>query len=168
MRPPMKTHLFRSPGLYYALGTTAAVGRTHDVNMKSRATLVYLLTLVACAGGLWFILRVGSELQAPPDLSGTWEISPNDSAAAAAPPNADLGRTMVVEQSGRYLQVRFADGLAADLRFAEDSAAESQPIRLVGRDWRMTAVRRGTGDLAVRLDGPQTAEFLARRPSEAP
>ena len=133
--------------------------------MKSRATLVYVIMLVACVGGLWLILRLGSGLSAPPDLSGAWEIAPTN---AGAPPNADLGRTMVVEQSGRYLQVRFAGGLAADLRFTDVSAAEPQPIRLVGREWRMTAVRRGTGELAVRLDGPQTAEFLARRPSEAP
>jgi hypothetical protein len=137
--------------------------------MKSRATLVYVIMLVACAGGLWVILRVGNRLQAPPDLSGTWEISPIPGAAAAAP--AELGRTMTVEQSGRYLQVRFAGGLAADLRLAEapvvSGATAGPPIQLVGRDWRMTAVPRDGGALAVRLDGQRSAEFLARRPPPA-
>ena len=133
--------------------------------MKSRATLVYVIMLAACAGGLWLILRVGSELRAPTDLSGAWEISPTDGGTTAP---ADLGRTMTVDQSGRYLQVRFAGGLTADLRFADDSAAGSQGIQLVGSPWRMTAVRRDTGELVVRLDGPQSAEFLARRPSESP
>ena len=136
--------------------------------MKSRATLVYVIMLVACAGGLWAILRVGNRLQAPPDLSGAWEISPTDAVSGATTrPNGDLGPTMAVEQSGRYLQVRFAGGLTADLRFDDVSAAGTQSIRLIGRDWRMTAVRRDTGELAVRLDGPWTAEFLARRPPPA-
>ena len=30
--------------------------------MKSRATLVYVIMLVACVGGLWLILRLGSSL----------------------------------------------------------------------------------------------------------
>ena len=67
--------------------------------MKSRATLVYVIMLVACAGGLWLILGLGSELQAPPDLSGAWEIAPIN---AGAPPNPDLGRAMTVEQSGSH------------------------------------------------------------------
>ena len=134
--------------------------------MKSRATLVYVIMLVACVGGLWGILRVGSGLRAPPDLSGTWEIAPAD---AAVPVAADFGRTMTVDQSGRYLQVRFAGGLAADLRFDEPSADASQTevVRLTGPHWRMTARRQEAGALAVRLDGPQSAEFLARRPSDS-
>jgi len=126
--------------------------------MKNRATLVYILMVVVCASGLWVIVRAGSHLKAPPDLSGEWVVS-------ASPVVAGLGDTMQVEQSGRYLRLTFAGGLVLDLKIVGDFSGET--LHFAGNAWKMTATLPRPGEaLAARLEGPTPAAFTARRPSE--
>ena len=44
----------------------------------NRATLVYIVMLVAGVGGLWLILGAGTRLRAPTDLSGVWGVGGED------------------------------------------------------------------------------------------
>src|SRR5439155_11567980 len=92
----------------------------------NRATAVYVAMLAVCAVGLWGILRVGGRLRAPPSLAGVWDIDPIDPSAAR------LGGSMTVEQSGRFVQVRFASGRALDLKLADEPDGT---VTLTGGGW---------------------------------
>lgn len=63
--------------------------------MMSRTTLGYFLMTLTSAAVLWGVLRYGSKLQAPPDLSGRYE--------AVSPNLADT--KVVIQQSGVYVQL---------------------------------------------------------------
>lgn len=65
----------------------------------NRTTLGYFLMAVFAGGILWGILRVGSRLKAPPDLSGKWQV------IDATPP-----REVEIQQSGVYFHIRVDAG----------------------------------------------------------
>jgi len=122
----------------------------------SRATTVYVAVLVLCAGGLWGIARVGSRLRAPPSLAGTWDIDP--------PAAAGLGESMTIEQSGRFVQVRFASGRALDLKLVDGPSGGADPtVNLAGGGWHWSGpLTDGGRTMAVRLDGAEPCSFTAR------
>jgi hypothetical protein len=136
----------------------------------SRATLVYILMLVAGVGGLWLIVRAGSRLVAPTDLSGTWLVGGEDPRAAL-----ELGGTLAVEQSGRYLRLQFERGLRLDLKVAgetppDPATGDGFDLRLEGRPWSLDAHgASAAGPLIFRLTGPSPHTFTASRvPADAP
>lgn len=55
------------------------------------AKVLYLLTVIFLVGGLWAVIRTGSTLRAPYDLSGVWTLG---------------DRSMRISQSGRFLWLR--------------------------------------------------------------
>lgn len=63
----------------------------------NRSTVLYLVMFLALVAGLWAILRVGSRLEPPHDLSGSWSARPID-----ASPDADPLRMEII-QSGQFL-----------------------------------------------------------------
>ena len=98
----------------------------------SRATAVYVCMVVALVGGLWAVLRVGSRLQAPPDLSGRWELQPLDPAGPERPAGEErLGRSVRVDQSGRFFRLEFDRGRVMNLRLLRQSSIGSGPARKV-------------------------------------
>lgn len=131
----------------------------------SRPTLVYIIMLAVCAGGVYAIMRVGANLHATPDLTGTWEVADAAKAAADA-----AGPTLSVEQSGRFVQIQFSDGLHLDLKAASPTPPDGEGTRtvyLAGGEWTFVA-RFIDGDLSrafFRLNGPREATFSARRRS---
>jgi hypothetical protein len=130
----------------------------------SRATVVYIVILVAGVAGLWLIVRMGSTLTAPSDLSGVWGVGGEDPALPAL-----LGQTVYVEQSGRYLRLNFERGLQVDLELVGETRPNPETeagleLRFEGRDWSLAA--RGSsaaGPLIFRLDGPEQYTFTATR-----
>ena len=68
----------------------------------TNATAMYAIMLLVFACGMWAILVYGSTLQAQPDLAGEWELSP-EGRGTQEPLRANI------EQSGRYLRMKFAD-----------------------------------------------------------
>ena len=130
----------------------------------SRATVVYIVMLAAGIGGLWLIVRLGSTMTAPSDLSGVWGVGGEDPAIPAL-----LGQTVYVEQSGRYLRLNFERGKEVDLKLVSESRPNPKTqsgleLRFEGRHWSLAA--RGSsvaGPLIFQLDGPERHTFTATR-----
>ena len=71
----------------------------------SRAYLVYFVMAAMLAGGLWLVLTLGESLRAPDDLSGNWTVHWDQ-----PPHSVPQDSVMHIDQSGRYLTVRFENG----------------------------------------------------------
>lgn len=133
----------------------------------SRTTLVYILMLAAGAGGLWLILRAGSGLAAPTDLSGAWAVGGDDPSSPR-----DLGDTLFIEQSGRHFRLNFERGLQVDMKMLAESRPDPATgrgleIRMAGGPWTLTALGPGAaGPLIFRLDGPAPHTFTVSRRQE--
>ena len=131
----------------------------------SRATLVYIFLLSVCAGGVYTIIRIGAGLHATPDLSGTWDITD-----AAKPAEGKGTATLTVEQSGRFVQVQFSDGLHLDLKAdppGPPDAEGTRKVRMAAGEWKLIArfENRDPTQAYFILDGPRRATFPARRRS---
>src|SRR5829696_7300371 len=122
----------------------------------SRGTLVYILMFAALVGGMWVILPLGEGLVAPFNLAGRWEIEPDLSMGPRVGP--PLGRTMEVEQSGRYFQVRFASGRTLGLKLVRETRQETRvKMELAGGGWDMTCDANATdGTMRINLRGAVT------------
>ena len=129
----------------------------------SRGTLVYILMFAALVGGMWVILPLGEALVAPFNLAGRWEIEPDLSMGPRVGP--PLGRTMEVEQSGRYFQVRFASGRTLGLKLVRETRQETRvKMELAGGGWDMTCDANATdGTMRINLRGAVTRAWTATR-----
>ena len=129
----------------------------------SRGTLVYILMFAALVGGMWVILPLGEGLVAPFNLAGRWEIEPDLSMGPRVGP--PLGRTMEVEQSGRYFQIRFASGRTLDLRLMRETRQDPRvKMELAGGGWDMTCDADATGGtMRINLRGAVTRAWTAKR-----
>jgi hypothetical protein len=67
-----------------------------------RAYWVYIFMTITLVVGLWVILALGANVVAPADLAGRWELIPVDEETATP-------AEMLVEQSGRYFQLRLGE-----------------------------------------------------------
>jgi hypothetical protein len=130
----------------------------------NRATLVYILMLVFGVGGLWLILGAGSRLRAPTDLSGVWGVGGEDPTVLQA-----LGETVTIEQSGRFVRLKFAKGLLIDLKLTEESLPDEDAGQLLdmifeGPQWKLAALGEGAGGpLLFKLVGPEKHTFTVTR-----
>ena len=71
-----------------------------------RAYIVYILMVLALAGGLAIVLTLGDSLRAPDDLSGVWNVEWDH-----RPPHALTQKSVMhIDQSGRFFTGRFEDG----------------------------------------------------------
>jgi hypothetical protein len=77
----------------------------------NNATAVYAIMLALYAAGMWTILAVGSTLRPQPDLAGEWEFAVLDTHGQPAP-NVER---VTVEQSGRFVRLRFQSSQANDV-----------------------------------------------------
>ena len=136
----------------------------------SRATLVYILMVLVCVAGTVVILKRGHALHAPPDLSGDWHILGEE---AAANDSSGLGRTMHVEQSGRFVRLRFDRPLTIDVKLLSHISAAGGPttrravqMQFRGTEWTLTTLGVGAGGpLACTLSGPEHHTFTVTRAS---
>jgi hypothetical protein len=119
----------------------------------SRPAAVYLAMICVLILGLWAVLEIGNNyLSAPEDMAGKWQIQ---SASSSDP----FGPGMNVEQSGKFFQVAFDHGPQLDLTMQSTS-----PMVLTNPKWKLTITGRdGSDDKKVRLEGPQTGQWLAHR-----
>jgi len=135
----------------------------------SRATLIYILVLVAAVGGTMLILNQGARLTAPPDVSGEWTVGRID---AASPAPADtVGRRMFVEQSGRFVRMTFEKGLQLDAKLHYEPRPQQQGLTLRFRssDWELTAEGMNVdGPLVCQLIGSERYPFTLSRPVVEP
>lgn len=130
----------------------------------SRATLVYILVVLASIAGVAVILERGTLLNAPPDLSGEWHVL-GDSAA--------LGRTMRVEQSGRFLRLSFERPLRIDVKLVsqlpgrdESTTRRAVQTEFKGGGWTLTTLGVGAaGPFVCTLSGPERHTFTVTRAS---
>ena len=116
----------------------------------NRATLVYLGMLLVLIAGLWAILRVGSRIEPPHDLDGSWSARPID-----ASPDADPVRMEII-QSGRFLTLHLVDMPTLNLRLK--SQERDGTGRVASLHWE-----GGGAYLVVRLPTPpEMSEEKAR------
>ena len=133
----------------------------------NRATLVYVSMAVAAIAGLWAILTVGGRLVPPRDFAGVWSLTPTQ------PGSADLGKSVLIEQSGRFFQLQFSNGQLLKLTMtavaqpvvplsggktsatiAPDAAVDSATITLTGQTSGTWSARRETRTFAGEKNGP--------------
>jgi hypothetical protein len=136
----------------------------------NRGYAIYVAMFVALIVGLWGILTAGSKLRAPDSLSGQWQVTwATESPTGGQQPDG----TMLVQQSGRFVNVTFDDALRLKLKLAEgagviaDAGPDAPPARLVGGDWTLNVHRIPQSDeLALELTGPGRYQGVARRPTD--
>jgi hypothetical protein len=131
----------------------------------SRATVIYILVLVAAVAGIMLILNRGEHLTAPPDVSGEWAVGRID--AASAGPADTVGKRVFVEQSGRFVRMTFEKGLQLDakLHFEPRPQQQGVTLRFRSRDWELTAEGTNTnGPLVCQLIGSERYPFTLTRP----
>jgi hypothetical protein len=81
-----------------------------------------------------------------------------------------LGDTFHIEQSGRFIRIRFESGRLLDLRAAEIPTGRigptPTPIELADKRWKLTGTLHQEGQSLVglfSLQGPRPAQFVAYR-----
>ncbi|HEX8914879.1 MAG TPA: hypothetical protein VF796_21175 [Humisphaera sp.] len=137
----------------------------------SKPTVVYAVMLIACAGGMWGILHAGASLSAVTDLTGTWQIDGGPLGPVPGGPDT-LGGTFAVEQSGRFVRVRFDRGRVLDLKAVTVPAGKvthPTPVEFTDGTTRLTGTLGPAKDGGLAgsftLVGPKrTTQFLAHRP----
>src|SRR5580765_2033400 len=99
----------------------------------SRTTKVYIGMTLALGLGLWGIFVVGGFLNAPRDLSGTWELESGQER---------FGKSMRIDQSGRFYHMEFEKGPKLDLRRKSEGSvaanSDAIAIELQGGAWAAT------------------------------
>ncbi|QOV89531.1 hypothetical protein [Humisphaera borealis] len=132
-------------------------------------SLIYVVMLVVAAGGLWAVMRLGSRLDAAADLGGEWTFDSGPLGPEADGPER-LGKGFHIDQSGRFLRVRFDNGRQLDLRAQQlpEGAIGGNPLPVELKDslWHMSGtVREENGKLigVFTLKGPERARFVAYR-----
>lgn len=139
----------------------------------SRATVFYLVTLVASVLGLWGILRVGAQVKAPADIGGVWRVDPSSLRAAGGQDGVeDWPRRLRIEQSGLFVQLAIDEQGREDYRLSPMGRTdESFAYELIGPGRRLTIESGEDRDhIRVRLEDaarPGAIEFDARRRESA-
>ena len=128
----------------------------------NRATVVYLVMIIAFVAGMWAVMTAGAGLTAPEDLGGRW--------LGTNPPATNTWPALTVEQSGRYFQLAFDNG-PGDIAVSSQVSSGDGRLSLARGAWRVTI--DGTPGQAVRtfhVDGPTSGTFTGRRagPTTAP
>lgn len=107
----------------------------------SRGWTVYILMFAMFGVGLWAVLRVGSALEAPAEIAGTWKVRWESDSPTSGPEEG----TLTVDQSGRFCTFHFDDehGRSFSMKMVEGSAlGHEKPgrpwARLEGDGYRMT------------------------------
>lgn len=95
-----------------ASGVTASSPAEVTTGGHAKTAIVYLVLVGLPALGLFLILRSGGALEAPPVVSGGWQL---DATQARACLGLQDDEPLTVQQSGRFLQVR-AGSVAAEAR----------------------------------------------------
>jgi hypothetical protein len=126
-----------------------------------------MLVLLACVTGVSLVLERGMRLDAPPDLSGEWEVHAED--------GTQLGGRVLVEQSGRFVRLNFDGGLSVDVKLAADadirpvdSRAGGLELQYEGKSWKLGVTGHNeAGPLTCQLIGPHPERhaFILMRPA---
>ena len=132
----------------------------------NRSTVLYLVMFLALIAGLWGILRIGSRLEPPHDLSGSWSARLID-----ASPDADPLRMEII-QSGQFLTLDLPGAPLLKVRLTEVTHDADGRVALhwTGPDAKLVVQRPTppkTPDEKVRywfqLEGPTRMTWRARR-----
>jgi hypothetical protein len=125
----------------------------------SKATFVYVITVVVLVGGLWFILALGATLVPPKDIAGKWELEgPNGS------------QDLSVEQSGKFIDLAMGSWTAS-LKIDADGGSNSKgknSVVMVGNQQSVRFEGLGINDkCTIRFDGAFSGVYEAHRVSKA-
>lgn len=115
--------------------------------------LVYVVTMLIFAVGMWAILRVGSGLHAARNVTGDWQLN-------VTPASSKLPERLTIQQSGRFLS-----GSLGKIRLRGELGQGSN-IAMTARGSQLTlnATLNNSGDQFVgKVDGAFSSEFTAVR-----
>lgn len=122
----------------------------------NRPSVVYVIMLAAGVLGIWAILDAKHRVQAPPELSGNWELRTDRVADDGSPiPPIRLS----IRQSGQYLQIAIGNRASQDFKLAAlPSATDDETLFAVRGDTEsyIIAIPREGDD--VRFEGFQSIE----------
>jgi hypothetical protein len=127
-----------------------------------RAYAIYAIVTAILIAGLWAILTFGSALEAPPDLSGTWQTKWD-----SPPPFASPRGEMNVQQSGRFLSISFDSSPPMSFTLDRDQIRELRnPVRRMRNEtWTLTMTGNPLlAEVRVDLDGPSHYAAAATSP----
>lgn len=115
--------------------------------------------ILALIGGLWIMVRVGGQMHAPRDLSGTWEVDAPGTEPA-------LGPMMRIQQSGKYFHISFDRGPTFDLTLREEKqtgAPDGLTLSLANAETQLIIVANGVHDhLSGTIHGTLEESFSAK------
>lgn len=129
----------------------------------NKASLLYGFLALALIAGTWVILKLGATLQAPTDLSGTWELRWDT-------PASDLPSSMTIEQSGLFVTATV--GKNQHLHTLMEKHPEGYRLRLDAADAHGRIVlsqvpfARSIGQLPVAFEGSLPRSGRAYRRTE--
>jgi len=117
-----------------------------------RAYIVYILMVLALAGGLAVVLTLGDSLRAPDDLSGKWTVN-----WEKPPPGFAEKGEMRIDQSGQFFTVHFEKGPTLRLKLEDKWRGASDGrylwMSLDGDPWTLTCSGPISPSEPRRVDG---------------
>jgi hypothetical protein len=118
-----------------------------------KTQLVYAVTMLMFAVGMWAILRVGSGLHAARNVAGDWQL--NGTAGVSKLPDR-----LTIHQSGRFLSGSLGDiQVRGELEERSKIALAASHLQLT-----LTATLNDSGDQFVgKSDGAFSSPFTATR-----
>ena len=134
-----------------------------------RGYFVYFAMFVALGVGMWGVLRLGSALQAPADIAGTWAVRWE----TPSPTGSGYHGTMTIDQSGRFCTFRFDGTRSMSLKILDGTVLgrgePRQPMAILsGGGYQMrllpTEVR---GSMRLEISGRDHYRGLAERRTPA-
>jgi len=112
--------------------------------MQKRSVFLYIFSLLAVIIGLWIIIAHGSTLQAPHDISGTWQLQRVDSMPV-------YGLSIEIQQSGQFVLIHWPEKTKLRLRLEREDVSRQTggEMHLVGDELALTI---GVPALELRQD----------------
>jgi hypothetical protein len=109
----------------------------------NKAATIYILAFTVFVLGIWLIIELGSiYLTAPRDISGTWSLRENPSAAPT--------QSFSVDQSGKYVRFSLHNGPTFDAILGQVLDNQAQPgqqsLTFAGEGWQVVATGRPLAD----------------------
>ncbi|HSZ58040.1 MAG TPA: hypothetical protein VK797_20420 [Tepidisphaeraceae bacterium] len=122
-----------------------------------KTQVIYLVTMLMFAAGMWAVLRIGSELRAARNVAGEWQLNTASQAT-------NLPERLTIQQSGRFLTGVLGDPSAPISMRGELPQGSTILLAASHPQLSLTATLNEAGDKFVgRVDGAVSSELSGTR-----